>query len=223
MYVASPLPLSLPHARLPQPSPLLPCCANFPVAVNYIWYFYEDRPNDKVCQRKISTQRSQDLVAGQRQAGPGVSCPCATIKLDINDSFFFFSSFAPACVEYFLIKISWSVFFGHWDFTIWYENWIGIQKNRDATLPYLLTWAALSLCYKYDKINVTDKEKTLQINTLGKGINTIGAQRGVSLVTLYVFIDIKFLLFINKWSISIIGAQRGLFTRVHRHYFISIV
>lgn len=160
--------------RLPastSPFPSLPCCANFPVAVNYIWYFYEDRPNDKVCQRKISTQRSQDLVAGQRQRqgpGPGVSCPCATIKLDINDSFFFFFSFAPACVEYFLIKISWSVVFGHWDFTKWYENWIGIQENRHATLPHLLTRAVVSLCNKYDKINVTDKEETLQINMAGK-------------------------------------------------------
>lgn len=170
-------------------------CLNFPVAVNYIWYFYEDRPNDKVCQRKISTQRSQDLVAGQGQ-GPGMSCPCATIKLDINDSFFSFS-FAPACVEYFLIKISWSVFFGHWDFTTWYENWIGIEENRDATLPYLLTWAVLSLCYKYNKINVTNKEKSLQINTIREGISTIGAQRGFSLGTLYVFIDITFFLSFN--------------------------
>lgn len=82
--------------------------------------------------------------------------------------FLFFFSFAPACVECFLIKISWSVVFGHWDFTKWYENWIGIQKNRHATLPHLLTWAVVSLCNKYDKINVTDKEETLQINMAGK-------------------------------------------------------
>lgn len=127
---------NLPHPQTPYSSPSaflceLSCCSKL-----HLIFLRRQAKWQGMSTQDKHPERSQDLVckAGQGAGGKGEGVSlCATIKLDINDSFFLhlLLLLLSACVEYFLIKISsWSVFFGHSDFhnTIWKLNWREYRK-----------------------------------------------------------------------------------------------